>query len=59
MPADNAIELGLAFLARYQLPDGGWSLQGFPEGAQLQTDTAATALTVIAFGIKQIRQNIR
>jgi hypothetical protein len=49
LPADNAIELGLAFLARYQLPDGGWSLQGFPEGAQLQTDTAATALTVIAF----------
>jgi hypothetical protein len=46
---EEAIERGLAFLARYQLPDGGWSLQGFPEGAQLASDTAATALAVIAF----------
>jgi len=46
---EEAIERGLAFLARYQLPDGGWSLQGFPEGAQLASDTAATALAIIAF----------
>jgi hypothetical protein len=46
---EEAIERGLAFLARYQLPDGGWSLQGFPEDAQLATDTAATALAVLAF----------
>jgi hypothetical protein len=46
---EEAIDRGLAFLARYQLPDGGWSLQGFPEDAQLATDTAATALAVLAF----------
>ena len=46
---EEAIERGLAFLARYQMPDGGWSLQGFPEGAQLVSDTAATALAVLAF----------
>jgi hypothetical protein len=46
---EEAIERGLAFLARYQGNDGGWSLQGFPEGAQLVSDTAATAMAVIAF----------
>ena len=46
---EEAIERGLAFLARFQLPDGGWSLQGFPEDAQLATDTAATALAVLSF----------
>lgn len=46
---EEAIEMGLAFLARHQLPDGGWSLQGFPEETQLATDTAATALAVLAF----------
>jgi hypothetical protein len=46
---EEAIERGLAFLARYQTPAGGWSLQGYPEGAQLVSDTAATALAVIAF----------
>jgi hypothetical protein len=46
---EEAIERGLAFLARYQATDGGWSLQGFPEGASLVSDTAATALAVLAF----------
>jgi hypothetical protein len=46
---EEAIERGLAFLARYQSPGGGWSLQGFPEEAQLASDTAATALAVLAF----------
>lgn len=46
---EEAIERGLAFLARYQRPDGSWSLQGFPEEASLVTDTAATALAVLAF----------
>jgi hypothetical protein len=46
---EEAIERGLAFLARYQGANGGWSLQGFPEGAQLVSDTAATAMAVIAF----------
>jgi hypothetical protein len=46
---EEAIERGLAFLARYQAVGGGWSLQGFPEGASLASDTAATALAVLAF----------
>jgi hypothetical protein len=46
---EEAIERGLAFLARFQRPDGSWSLQGFPEEASLVTDTAATALAVLAF----------
>jgi hypothetical protein len=46
---EEAIERGLAFLARYQGASGGWSLQGFPEGASLVSDTAATALAVLAF----------
>jgi hypothetical protein len=46
---EEAIERGLAFLARYQSPGGGWSLQGFPEEVQLASDTAATALAVLAF----------
>ncbi|HMO13063.1 MAG TPA: prenyltransferase/squalene oxidase repeat-containing protein [Pirellulaceae bacterium] len=51
---EEAIELGLAFLARYQHPDGSWSLGqfdvGHPERAlQFHSDTAATGLALLAF----------
>ena len=40
---------GLQFLARFQQPDGSWSLQSFDDGATLVTDTAATGLALLAF----------
>lgn len=47
---ENAIELGLEFLTRQQLPDGSWSFQRIAgEEAALVSDTAATALCLIAF----------
>ncbi|WP_425613681.1 hypothetical protein NA78x_003519 [Anatilimnocola sp. NA78] len=46
---EQAIEMGLQFLARYQQTDGRWSLQGFGEDTQLASDTAATALSLLAF----------
>ncbi len=47
---ERAIELGLSFLARHQLSNGGWSLEGFdPEQIQIQSDGAATALALLAF----------
>lgn len=46
---ETSIELGLAFLARYQTPDGSWTLKGFNEEVQLSSDTAATALALLAF----------
>ncbi len=54
---EEAIELGLHFLAGQQHPDGSWSLNKFtpgtpiPEGEQsvLHTDTAATGLTLMVF----------
>lgn len=46
---EETIERGLVFLARHQRADGSWSLQGFPEGASLVSDTAATALAIMAF----------
>lgn len=46
---DEAIELGLAFLARNQLPDGSWSLQATDSEAVLVSDTAATGLALLAF----------
>ncbi len=51
---EEAIELGLAFLARYQQPDGSWVLGQFdidhPErGLQYNSDSAATGLALLAF----------
>ena len=51
---EAAIEAGLAFLARYQGPDGRWSLLGFDDNDpakqfQLDSDTAATGLALLAF----------
>lgn len=58
---EEAIERGLAFLARHQSADGRWSLRGFaaaqPENfplyqdelATLSSDTAATGLALLAF----------
>jgi hypothetical protein len=49
-PATEAsIDMGLQFLARYQQADGRWSLEGFGEEVQLSSDTAATALALLAF----------
>ncbi len=51
---EASIEAGLAFLARYQQPDGKWSLLGFDDNfpekqGQLDSDTAATGLALLAF----------
>jgi hypothetical protein len=44
-----AIERGLEFLARYQRPDGRWRLQDFDTEVLIRSDTAATALAILAF----------
>ncbi len=51
---EAAIHQGLEFLARYQLPDGSWSLNRFDtehplHKRQLDSDMAATGLAVLAF----------
>ncbi len=46
---EQAIELGLAFLARNQSPDGRWSLRSVDPSAVLSSDTAATGLALLAF----------
>ena len=46
---ESAIDMGLQFLARHQQNDGRWTLQGFGEETQLSSDTAATALALLAF----------
>lgn len=46
---EEAIELGLAFLARTQRKDGRWRLQDYDTEVLIRSDTAATALSVLAF----------
>ncbi len=46
---EEAIELGLAYLASTQNEDGSWSLQGHGNDVQLQSDCAATGLCLLAF----------
>jgi hypothetical protein len=51
---EASIQLGLEFLARYQTQQGNWTLGGFDTGSrqkvmQLESDTAATGLAVLAF----------
>jgi hypothetical protein len=51
---EEAIERGLAFLARSQQDDGSWSFQNFAGAAgddagTIQSDTAATGLALMAF----------
>lgn len=46
---EETVELGLAFLSRYQTPDGSWTLKSFNEDVTLSSDTAATALALLAF----------
>lgn len=46
---EEAIERGLAYLAARQKADGSWSLQGHGEPVLLRSDTAATALCILAF----------
>ncbi|NND99408.1 MAG: hypothetical protein HKN47_18980 [Pirellulaceae bacterium] len=46
---EEAIELGLVYLASTQNEDGSWSLQGHGDDVVLQTDTAATGLCLLAF----------
>ena len=43
---EEAIERGLAFLARYQERTVAGACKGFPRGPALDSDTAATALAV-------------
>jgi hypothetical protein len=46
---EEAIELGLEFLARSQRKDGRWRLQDYDTEVLIRSDTAATALAVLAF----------
>ena len=46
---EEAIELGLTYLAKTQKEDGSWSLQGHGTEVALQSDTAATGLCLLAF----------
>jgi len=46
---EDAIELGLTYLASTQNSDGSWSLQGHGLEVILHSDTAATGLALLAF----------
>ncbi|TWT80661.1 Pectic acid lyase [Planctomycetes bacterium CA13] len=46
----EAVELGLAWLSRNQLPNGSWSMQGpYSDGAVAENKPAATAMALLAF----------
>jgi hypothetical protein len=56
--SEQAVEMGLDFLARHQNVDGSWSLQRFSQGrpgyenageGRMVSDTAATGLAMLAF----------
>jgi hypothetical protein len=57
--SERAVEMGLDYLAKLQLPDGRWSLQNVSTGgaaedtaagaAQMQADTAGTGLALLCF----------
>jgi hypothetical protein len=55
---EQAVEIGLEFLARHQAPDGSWKLHDFGNGkpgyadaglASVEADTAGTGLALLAF----------
>ena len=46
---EAAIERGLEFLAKYQRSDGSWQLEDFGDRPRLRSQTAATALSLLAF----------
>ncbi|MEZ6137746.1 MAG: squalene--hopene cyclase [Pirellulaceae bacterium] len=47
---EDAVELGLAWLAKQQKSDGSWSLKGpYSNGGTFENSTAATALALNAF----------
>ncbi len=47
---EDAVELGLAWLARQQRSDGSWSLKGpYSDGSDNENTAAATAMALLAF----------
>ncbi len=46
---EQTIERGLAFLAAHQRADGSWHLEDFDTKVSIRSDTAATALAILAF----------
>jgi hypothetical protein len=47
---EAAVDLGLQWLAKYQMSDGSWSLTGpYTDGGAVENRTAATAMAVNAF----------
>ncbi len=47
---EDAVELGLAWLARQQRSDGSWSLSGpYTDGSRSENTAAATAMALLAF----------
>lgn len=46
---EEAIERGLTFLAKHQRVDGSWKLEDFGQRTVIRSDTAATALSLLAF----------